>query len=131
MQLCAGSSVTQPGGCAPVTMPSRPACSQAHGHYRRCPGQAGAAVLSRGGRSSERYATNADALDLNTAVRAVRVREGSVDDTRTVAGMEGVAIGAGDRIVTRRNDALAGVSNPHPQTSQDVTPSRSTKRARR
>jgi len=65
-------------------------------------------------------ATNADALDLNTAVRAIRVAEGSVDDTRTVAGMEGVRIGAGDRIVTRRNDALVGLSNRQSWTVEAV-----------
>ena len=87
-------------------MPSRPACWQAHSHYRRCPGRAGPSRPEEDVPPSA-TATNADALDFNTAVRAIRVAEGSVDDTRTVAGMEGVAIGAGDRIVARRNGAAS------------------------
>jgi exodeoxyribonuclease V alpha subunit len=56
-------------------------------------------------------ATNDDAAKINQAARARRVAAGDVDDTRTVTGMDGVAIGAGDRIVTRVNDTDLGVAN--------------------
>jgi len=79
-----------------------------------------AAAAGRPGALAVTVATNADALDLSTAVRAIRIAEGSVDDARTVAGMEGVRIGAGDRIVTRRNDALIGVSNRQSWTVEAV-----------
>jgi len=34
-----------------------------------------------------------------------------VDDTAVATGMDGVRIGKGDRVVTRRNDNAAGVAN--------------------
>jgi len=56
-------------------------------------------------------ATNADARELNEATRALRVAAGEVDDNAVVTGMDGARIGAGDRVVTRRNDNGAGVAN--------------------
>ena len=56
-------------------------------------------------------ATNDQADQVNQAVRALRVAAGQVDDTRSVAGMGGVAVGVGDRIVTRRNNTAADVAN--------------------
>lgn len=55
--------------------------------------------------------TNAQAQAVNEAARAERVLAGAVDDRRVAAGMEGVRIGAGDRITTRRNDPDLGGSN--------------------
>ena len=56
-------------------------------------------------------ATNADATELNEAARALRVAAGQVDDSVVATGMDGARIGAGDRVVTRRNDNGAGVAN--------------------
>ena len=57
-------------------------------------------------------ATNADATELNQATRALRVAAGEVDDGAVVTGMDGARIGAGDRVVTRRNDTGAGRGQP-------------------
>ena len=65
-------------------------------------------------------ATNADAAELNQAVRAARVAAGEVDDTAVATGMDGARIGAGDRVVTRRNDTAAGVANREPWTVSAV-----------
>ena len=65
-------------------------------------------------------ATNADAAELNQTVRAARVAAGQVDDTAVAAGMDGARIGAGDRVVTRRNDTAAGVANREPWTVSAV-----------
>ena len=56
-------------------------------------------------------ATNADARELNQAARALRVAAGVVDDAVAVTGMDGVRIGKGDRVVTRRNDNALAVAN--------------------
>ncbi|MDR3359781.1 MAG: AAA family ATPase, partial [Bifidobacteriaceae bacterium] len=56
-------------------------------------------------------ATNDQARGLNQAIRAVRVASGQVEDTRTVFGADGLPIGAGDLIQTRRNDTALGVAN--------------------
>jgi len=57
-------------------------------------------------------ATNADAAKLNQAVRARRVAAGEVDDDGAVAtAMDGARVGAGDRVVTRRNDNALAVAN--------------------
>jgi len=65
-------------------------------------------------------ATNADADDLNRAVRQLRVAAGHVDDTHTAVGMGGARIGVGDRIVTRRNDTARNVANRETWTVQAV-----------
>ena len=65
-------------------------------------------------------ATNADAAELNQAVRAARVAAGQVGDTVVAAGMDGARIGTGDRVVTRRNDTAAGVANREPWTVSAV-----------
>ena len=65
-------------------------------------------------------ATNADAAELNQAVRAARVAAGQVGDTVVATGMDGARIGAGDRVVTRRNDTAAGVANREPWTVSAV-----------
>lgn len=56
-------------------------------------------------------ATNDEARELNALVREDRVRAGLVDDARTVEGSDGLSIGRGDLIQTRRNDAEVGVAN--------------------
>lgn len=66
-------------------------------------------------------ATNDDARKVNQAVRDLRVGAGEVDDTRTTVGMDGERIGAGDRIVTRRNDTTRDVANRETWTVDAVT----------
>ncbi len=56
-------------------------------------------------------ATNDEATELNSRIRDKRVEHGDVDDTRTTTGSDGLAIGAGDPIQTRRNDSNARVAN--------------------
>jgi exodeoxyribonuclease V alpha subunit len=65
-------------------------------------------------------ATNAEALAVNEAVRARRVLVGTVDDRQIAAGMDGVRIGAGDRIVTRKNDPDLGVANREAWTVEEI-----------
>ncbi len=66
-------------------------------------------------------ATNDDARALNTAIRQGRVQRGVVDDVRTACGSDGLPIGAGDAIQTRRNAAALGVANRQTWTVQHVT----------
>ncbi len=56
-------------------------------------------------------ATNEEARSLNAQIRAQRVERSEVDDAATVTGNDGLPIGAGDVIVTRRNDNALGVAN--------------------
>ncbi|WP_259342681.1 MobF family relaxase [Corynebacterium falsenii] len=56
-------------------------------------------------------ATNDEATALNERIRAGRVEAGEVDDTITVTGSDGLSIGDGDLIQTRRNDSDLGVAN--------------------
>ena len=56
-------------------------------------------------------ATNEEARELNARIREVRVRQGLVDDTRTTVGSDGLPIGTGDVIQTRRNDSVLKVAN--------------------
>jgi hypothetical protein len=67
--------------------------------------------LERPGAVAVTVATNAEAESVNQAVRGLRVATGTVHDTVVTFGMEGVRIGVGDHIVTRRNDADLNVSN--------------------
>ena len=64
--------------------------------------RAGAAITS---------ATNDDARNLNALIREERVRRGEVSDARTATGNDGLLIGAGDVIQTRKNDSTLGVTN--------------------
>ena len=66
-------------------------------------------------------ATNDEARDLNERVRKRRIASGSVDDTTTVPGRDGLPIGVGDVIATRRNDSHLGVANRQTWTVQHVT----------
>ena len=54
--------------------------------------------------------TNEHVNALNAAVRAELVASGAVDDTRTTVGTA-ARIGAGDQVVTRRNDPGLEVAN--------------------
>jgi hypothetical protein len=66
-------------------------------------------------------ATNDEARALNTAIRDVRARRGEVDDVHVSYGSDGLAIGAGDVIATRRNHAGLGVANRQTWTVLHVT----------
>ena len=56
-------------------------------------------------------ATNDEARELNALIRENRVRARLVDDARTAEGSDGLSIGRGDLIQTRRNDSDVGVAN--------------------
>lgn len=56
-------------------------------------------------------ATNDEATALNERIRAGGVEAGEVNDTITATGSDGLSIGAGDLIQTRRNDSDVGVAN--------------------
>lgn len=65
-------------------------------------------------------ATNEEARALNERIRASRVDRGHVDDTRTASGSDGLPIGVGDVIQTRRNESTIGVANRQTWTVQHV-----------
>jgi hypothetical protein len=65
-------------------------------------------------------ATVEEATALNETIRAGRVERSVVDDAHTVAGSDGLSIGAGDLIQTRRNDTRLGVANRQTWTVQQV-----------
>ena len=56
-------------------------------------------------------ATNDEAAALNERIRAGKVERGEVDDTVKATGSDGLPIGAGDLIQTRKNDTTLGVAN--------------------
>ena len=81
-------------------------------------------VAAQGGRDEAlavTVATNEDARKVNQAVRDLRVQSGQVDDTTTAVGLGGERIGAGDRIVTRRNDTARNVANRETWIVEKVT----------
>ncbi len=55
--------------------------------------------------------TRDHAATLNAAVRDRLVAAGAVDDHRAAVTVDGQRIGAGDAVVTRRNDPTLGVAN--------------------
>lgn len=65
-------------------------------------------------------ATNDEARSLNERIRAERVDRGKIDDGRTVFGSDGLPIGVGDVIQTRRNESTLGVANRQTWTVQHV-----------
>ncbi|WP_226925413.1 MobF family relaxase [Georgenia thermotolerans] len=65
-------------------------------------------------------ATNEEARELNTHIRELRVRQGLVDDARTTVGSDGLPIGKGDVIQTRRNDSVLRVANRQTWTVTQV-----------
>ena len=66
-------------------------------------------------------ATNEEAAALNERIRAGRVERGEVDDQVTATGSDGLSVGAGDLIQTRKNDTTLGVANRQQWTAQHVT----------
>ncbi|WP_175986199.1 MobF family relaxase [Microbacterium tenebrionis] len=66
-------------------------------------------------------ATNDETTGLNERIRAGRVERGEVDDTTTVTGSDGLAIGAGDLIQTRKNSSDLGAANRQQWIVQHVT----------
>ncbi|WP_131106539.1 MobF family relaxase [Ornithinimicrobium sufpigmenti] len=55
--------------------------------------------------------TNDEAARLNARIRDQRTHAGLVDDQTTATGSDGLAIGRGDLIQTRKNDTALGVAN--------------------
>ncbi|MFT4287448.1 AAA family ATPase [Nocardioides sp.] len=66
-------------------------------------------------------ATNDEARSLNELIRQTRVQHGEVDDACTTFGSDGLPIGVGDVIQTRRNDSEVGVANRQTWTVQHVS----------
>ncbi len=66
-------------------------------------------------------ATNDEAAALNERIRAGRVEHGEVDDAVTATGSDGLPIGTGDLIQTRKNDSDLGVANRQQWIVQHVT----------
>lgn len=75
---------------------------------------------SRGGQAIT-VATNDEAAALNERIRTGRVERGEVDDAVTATGSDGLSIGRGDVIQTRRNDSDLGVANRQQWVVQHVT----------
>ena len=65
-------------------------------------------------------ATNDEVRELNARIRNERVRIGLVADARTATGNDGLPIGRGDVIQTRRNDSDLGIANRQTWTVQNV-----------
>ena len=65
-------------------------------------------------------ATNDEARALNARIREERVARGEVDNQRTTAGSDGLPIGKGDVIQTRRNDRDLHVANRQTWTVHHV-----------
>lgn len=66
-------------------------------------------------------ATNDEARALCSSIREARVRRGEVDDVHTTYGSDGLPIGAGDVVQTRRNHSGLGVANRQTWTVQHVS----------
>ena len=66
-------------------------------------------------------ATNDEAAALNERIRTGRVEHGEVEDAVTATGSDGLPIGAGDLIQTRKNDTALGVANRQQWVVQHVT----------
>ena len=66
-------------------------------------------------------ATNDEAAVLSERIRAGSVERGEVDDMVTATGSDGLSIGAGDLIQTRKNDSHLGVANRQQWIVQHVT----------
>ena len=65
-------------------------------------------------------ATNEEARELNATIRERRVRQQQVDDHRTLVGNDGLSIGTGDVIQTRKNDSTLHVANRQTWTVQHI-----------
>jgi len=64
--------------------------------------------------------SNDEARTVNARIREERVARGEVDDRRTTTGSDGLPIGAGDVIQTRKNNTSTGVANRQNWIVQDV-----------
>ena len=65
----------------------------------------------RNDREAVTVATNDEATRLNVRIRDERVQAGAVDAETTANGSDGLPIGRGDLIQTRKNDTSLGVAN--------------------
>ena len=65
----------------------------------------------RGDGETITVSTNDEARTVNARIREERVSQGVVDDTTTVYGSDGLPIGAGDVIQTRKNNTSIAVAN--------------------
>jgi ATP-dependent exoDNAse (exonuclease V) alpha subunit len=65
-------------------------------------------------------ATNHEARELNARIREERVSACRVDDSCTATGSDGLSIGCGDVIQTRRNDSAVRVANRQTWVVQSV-----------
>jgi hypothetical protein len=81
---------------------------------------AATSALARDRSVAATVATNDEARDLNERVRQQRIASGSVNDTTTATGRDGLPIGVGDVIATRKNDSNLGVANRQTWTVQHV-----------
>ena len=70
------------------------------------------------GRSPRPWRPTTRPASLNDRIRGQRVARGEVDDTVTVTGSDGLPIGVGDVITTRKNDSTLGVANRQTWTVQ-------------
>ena len=68
-------------------------------------------ATQRGDGQAVTVATNDEATRLNARIRDERVRAGAVDDSTTTTGSDGLPIGRGDLIQTRKNDTALNVAN--------------------
>ena len=66
-------------------------------------------------------ATNDEAAELNERIRTGCIERGEVSDAVTTTGSDGLSIGAGDLIQTRKNDSDLGVANRQQWIAQQVT----------
>lgn len=64
--------------------------------------------------------TNDEARTVNARIREERVSQGLVDDTTIVYGSDGLPVGAGDVIQTRKNNSDVGVANRQQWVVQHV-----------
>ncbi|MGO1673770.1 MAG: MobF family relaxase [Canibacter sp.] len=65
-------------------------------------------------------ATNEDARELNARIQTARLDRGEFDHARIVTGSDGLDIGGGDMIQTRKNDSTLGVANRQTFTVKHV-----------
>ena len=68
-------------------------------------------AMSRRDGEAVTVASNDEVARLNDRIRDERTRAGVVDDTTTTTGSDGLSIGRGDLIQTRKNSADLGVAN--------------------
>lgn len=77
-------------------------------------------VASRRDGETITVASNEEATRLNEQIRDARTRQGLVDNTNTTTGSEGLSIGRGDLIQTRKNRSDLGVANRQQWIVQQV-----------